>query len=78
MSMNSDLGGPAPAVRATVDTLPDPVRRVVGYRLGWLDEHGRPGIVDSGKMIQAMLALLSAQAVGAVARMLYQRRWRWS
>ncbi|WP_086824149.1 polyprenyl synthetase family protein [Allokutzneria sp. NRRL B-24872] len=54
-----------PTVRAAVDTLPEPVRRVAAYHFGWQDEHGRPRADDNGgKWLRPALALLSARAVG--------------
>ncbi|WP_374118827.1 polyprenyl synthetase family protein [Allokutzneria sp. A3M-2-11 16] len=54
-----------PLLRAAVETLPAPVRRVAGYHFGWLDERGEPVTDDNvGKMIRPALALLSARAVG--------------
>ena len=57
-----------PAMRAAVDSLPDPVRHIAGYHLGWHDEHGHPGTAPGGKAVRPTLALLSAEAVGADGR----------
>jgi geranylgeranyl diphosphate synthase type I len=57
-----------PAMRAAIDSLPDPVRHIAGYHLGWHDEHGHPGTAPGGKAVRPTLALLSAEAVGADGR----------
>jgi geranylgeranyl diphosphate synthase, type I len=56
-----------PALRAAVDTLPEPMCRMAGYHFGWLDERGGPVSVGCGKMIRPALALLAAEAVGGRA-----------
>ncbi|MBA9005045.1 family 2 encapsulin nanocompartment cargo protein polyprenyl transferase [Thermomonospora cellulosilytica] len=56
-----------PGLRAAVDTLPAPVRRIAGWHFGWWDEHGRPAGADPGKALRPALALLSAQAAGGAA-----------
>ncbi|MDF5758542.1 family 2 encapsulin nanocompartment cargo protein polyprenyl transferase [Spongiactinospora sp. TRM90649] len=53
-----------PAMREAVDTLPDTVRRIVGYHFGWLDERGEPVHANAGKAIRPVIALLAAEAVG--------------
>jgi geranylgeranyl diphosphate synthase, type I len=55
----------APALRAAVNSLPEPVRHVVGYHLGWWEVDGGP-VADTGggKAVRPALALLSAAAVG--------------
>lgn len=55
-------------VRAAVDGLAEPMRTVVGYHLGWCDEHGLPAAGAAGKMLRPALALLCAEAVGGVAQ----------
>ena len=54
-------------LRAAVDTMPPATRRIVGYHLGWLDEHGHVVKANSGKAIRPALALLAAEAVGGRA-----------
>jgi geranylgeranyl diphosphate synthase type I len=54
-----------PALRAAVDTLREPLRRIAGYHFGWWDEQGRPTAADAGKLLRPALALLAADAVGA-------------
>jgi geranylgeranyl diphosphate synthase type I len=56
-----------PFLREAVATLPDAVRGIAGYHLGWLDENGGPVVADSGKAIRPTMALLAAEAVGASA-----------
>ncbi|KFU81877.1 geranylgeranyl diphosphate synthase, type I [Amycolatopsis lurida] len=54
-----------PALREVVDRLPEEVRRVVGYHLGWLTATGLPAAGGEGKMIRPALAMYSALACGA-------------
>ncbi|GAB3465622.1 family 2 encapsulin nanocompartment cargo protein polyprenyl transferase [Actinophytocola sediminis] len=56
-----------PALRATVDRLPDSMRTIAGYHLGWWDEHGLPTGGEGGKALRPTLALLAAEAVGGTA-----------
>ncbi|MFC4946172.1 family 2 encapsulin nanocompartment cargo protein polyprenyl transferase [Pseudonocardia sp. GCM10023141] len=53
-----------PAMRAAVDTLPDPVRHIAGYHLGWWEPDGRPSQVGGGKAIRPALTLTAAAGVG--------------
>jgi geranylgeranyl diphosphate synthase type I len=53
-----------PALRAAVDGLPDSMRRIAGYHLGWWDERGRTTDADAGKAVRPALVLLAAEAVG--------------
>jgi geranylgeranyl diphosphate synthase type I len=53
-----------PALRAAVDTLPESMRRIAGYHLGWLDETGRPTGAAGGKALRPALALLGSAALG--------------
>jgi geranylgeranyl diphosphate synthase, type I len=55
-----------PALRVAVDTLPSSMRLIVGHHYGWWDERGEPITATAGKAIRPALALLSAEAVGAV------------
>lgn len=52
-----------PALRAAVDELPESMRRVAGYQLGWWDEAYRP-TATGGKAIRPALVVLMAAAVG--------------
>jgi geranylgeranyl diphosphate synthase type I len=54
-------------LRAAIDTLPDTMRRIAGYHLGWWDQHGTPTEHNGGKALRPALVLLSAQAVGGEA-----------
>ncbi len=59
-----------PAMRAAVDRLPDPVRKVAKYHFGWGDVQGRlipAAVAGGGRAIRPALVLVSAQAVGALA-----------
>lgn len=53
-----------PALRAAVDTLPDPTRHVAGYHFGWWDQQGNAVETTGGKALRPALVLLSAEAVG--------------
>jgi geranylgeranyl diphosphate synthase type I len=53
-----------PALRAAVESLPDSVRHVVGYHLGWWEVDGSPAPDGGGKAVRPAVALLSAGAVG--------------
>ena len=57
-----------PALRAAVDRLDPQLRPVVGYHLGWLDEHGQPVRTSGGKAVRPALTLLAAQAAGGQAQ----------
>ncbi|HEY8479660.1 MAG TPA: family 2 encapsulin nanocompartment cargo protein polyprenyl transferase [Spirillospora sp.] len=58
-----------PALRDAVARLPDAVREIAAFHLGWSDERGRPAPAGGGggKAIRPALALLAAEAVGGVA-----------
>lgn len=53
-----------PALRAAVDGLSEPVRRIARYHFAWCDEHGNPTGGGAGKAIRPALAMLSAEAAG--------------
>ncbi|KDN84738.1 family 2 encapsulin nanocompartment cargo protein polyprenyl transferase [Kitasatospora cheerisanensis] len=53
-----------PALRAAVDSLPDSMRQIAGYHLGWLEADGAPSAAGSGKAIRPALVLAATQAVG--------------
>ncbi|MBB4926334.1 polyprenyl synthetase family protein [Kitasatospora kifunensis] len=55
-----------PALRDIVDGLPDTLRRVAGYHIGWWDAEGRP-ISGTGKAIRPALTLACARATGGTA-----------
>ncbi|HEV7808147.1 MAG TPA: polyprenyl synthetase family protein [Solirubrobacteraceae bacterium] len=52
-----------PAHRAVIDTLPSPVRHIVGYHVGWWDAEGNPSD-RNGKSVRPALVLAAAGAVG--------------
>jgi geranylgeranyl diphosphate synthase, type I len=58
-----------PALRASIDRLPESMRRIAGYHFGWYDESGRPDEsgAGSGKSVRPALVLLAARAVGGTA-----------
>jgi geranylgeranyl diphosphate synthase type I len=58
-----------PALRAAVDRLHPRLRHVVGYHRGWVDAEGTPQPGGGGKLVRPALALLSAEAAGAPARL---------
>ncbi|MFJ4654562.1 polyprenyl synthetase family protein [Nocardia sp. NPDC088792] len=56
-----------PVVRESVALLPDPLRRMAGYHLGWWDQAGTAGAAGgagSGKMQRAALTIAAAGACG--------------
>lgn len=53
-----------PALRAAVGTLPDSMRRVAAYHLGWGDAGGDMTGATAGKAVRAALVLQCAAAVG--------------
>ncbi|WP_216902488.1 polyprenyl synthetase family protein [Nocardia alni] len=54
-----------PALRAAIESLPDPLRRMAVYHLGWSDPDGAAVRTGWGKGLRAALALAAASAVGA-------------
>ncbi|MFD5510025.1 polyprenyl synthetase family protein [Streptomyces sp. NPDC127051] len=56
-----------PALRHAVWGIPPKIRTVVGYHLGWWDEHHQPTLAALGKAIRPALAVLACQAVGGTA-----------
>jgi geranylgeranyl diphosphate synthase type I len=52
-----------PAHRAAVDRLPDLMRHIAGYHVGWRDADGRSSS-NSGKSVRPALVLAAATAVG--------------
>ncbi|GAB3456255.1 family 2 encapsulin nanocompartment cargo protein polyprenyl transferase [Actinophytocola sediminis] len=57
-----------PALRAAVDSLPESMRRIAGYHLGWSDEHGAAVSAPPGKAVRPTLVLLSAAVTGGSPR----------
>ncbi|WP_344565033.1 polyprenyl synthetase family protein [Streptomyces axinellae] len=55
-----------PVLRAAVDRLAPPMDTVAAYHFGWIDMEGRPSAADGGKAVRPALALLSAEAAGAL------------
>ena len=53
-----------PAMREAVDRLPESMRRIAGYHLGWWDAHGEAVRGGGGKALRPALVLLCAEAVG--------------
>lgn len=51
-----------PALRAAADRLPEVMRRIAGYHLGWWDADGRASAADGGKALRPALVLLCAEA----------------
>jgi geranylgeranyl diphosphate synthase, type I len=56
-----------PAMRQAISSLPNEMRHVCGYHLGYWDERGEPGDEASGKAVRPALVLLSAEVVGGSA-----------
>jgi geranylgeranyl diphosphate synthase type I len=52
-----------PEHRAAVDRLPDLIRHIVGYHVGWWDAEGKP-TGSSGKSVRPALVLAAVVAVG--------------
>ncbi|MDN3354421.1 polyprenyl synthetase family protein [Actinomadura sp. DC4] len=56
-----------PELRKAVHHLPESLRTIAGYHLGWWDEHATPTDAGAGKAVRATLTLLAAEAVGGTA-----------
>ncbi|MGF6884484.1 geranylgeranyl pyrophosphate synthase [Nocardia sp. GAS34] len=56
-----------PGLRAAADRMNWSTRQVIGYHLGWWDEHGNPLDGDGGKALRPVLAMLAAEAAGGTA-----------
>jgi len=56
-----------PALRAAVERLPNAMRRIAGYHLGWWNADGADTPGAGGKSVRAALVLLSAEAAGGDA-----------
>nr|WP_235834264.1 family 2 encapsulin nanocompartment cargo protein polyprenyl transferase [Actinomadura logoneensis] len=57
-----------PALRDTVEGMPDSMARIAAYHFGWEDAQGRPARADGGKVLRPALTLLCAEAVGGTAQ----------
>ncbi|MEU4165653.1 polyprenyl synthetase family protein [Streptomyces sp. NPDC026665] len=55
-----------PVLKAAVDRLAPPMDTVAAYHFGWIDAEGNPADGDGGKAVRPALAVLSAQAAGAI------------
>ncbi|MFC7916578.1 MULTISPECIES: family 2 encapsulin nanocompartment cargo protein polyprenyl transferase [unclassified Streptomyces] len=53
-----------PGLRAALDTLPDPMRRVALYHFGWQNADGTPASGGAGKALRPALVLAAAAALG--------------
>ncbi|MVU80893.1 polyprenyl synthetase family protein [Nocardia sp. ET3-3] len=53
-----------PVMREAVDALPEPMRRMAGYHLGWWNTEGGPETGAAGKMLRPALVLAAAAACG--------------
>ena len=53
-----------PALRAALDSLPGPMRRIALYHFGWEQADGTPAEGGSGKAIRPALVLAAAAALG--------------
>ncbi len=56
-----------PALRSAVGSLDENLQLPVTYHLGWTDRDGNPSDAASGKGVRSALAVLGAEAVGALA-----------
>lgn len=57
-----------PAMRSAVDTLPESMRHIAGYHLGWWGRDGdTAGATAGGKALRPALVLLTAKATNAIA-----------
>ncbi|EDY48535.1 polyprenyl diphosphate synthase [Streptomyces clavuligerus] len=53
-----------PSLRAALETLPGPLRRIAMYHFGWEDADGAPTAGSAGKAIRPALVLAAARALG--------------
>ncbi|WP_020658527.1 polyprenyl synthetase family protein [Amycolatopsis benzoatilytica] len=58
-----------PELRAAVDRLDEDSRAMTAYHFGWTDPNGVPARGNGGKAVRSALAVLSAEAAGAPARL---------
>ena len=56
-----------PELRAAVDVLPGPLRRIARYHFGWEHADGTPAAGNAGKAIRPALVLAAAAALGGPA-----------
>ncbi|SMF53976.1 geranylgeranyl diphosphate synthase, type I [Streptomyces sp. Amel2xC10] len=56
-----------PELRAAVDALPGPLRRIARYHFGWEHPDGTPASGNAGKAIRPALVLAAAAALGGPA-----------
>ncbi|MBF6061499.1 polyprenyl synthetase family protein [Nocardia terpenica] len=56
-----------PGLRTAVDLLPEPLRQMAGYHLGWLDVRGEPARMSAGKLLRPALAICACTACGGAA-----------
>lgn len=56
-----------PALRAAIDSLAGPVRRIAGYHRGWWAPDGTPTTMPSGKAVRPALTVLAARNGGGRA-----------
>ncbi|NUV64465.1 polyprenyl synthetase family protein [Streptomyces sp. CAI-85] len=56
-----------PELRAAVDALPGPLRRIARYHFGWEHPDGTPATGNAGKAIRPALVLAAAAALGGPA-----------
>jgi geranylgeranyl diphosphate synthase type I len=56
-----------PELRAAVDSLPAPMRRIARYHFGWEQADGTPAAGPAGKAIRPALVLAAAAALGGPA-----------
>ncbi|MFB7912787.1 family 2 encapsulin nanocompartment cargo protein polyprenyl transferase [Streptomyces sp. NPDC056061] len=57
-----------PELRAAVESLPGPIRRVAMYHFGWQQPNGTPSEGRAGKAIRPALVLAAARALGGDPR----------
>ncbi|MGV9554494.1 family 2 encapsulin nanocompartment cargo protein polyprenyl transferase [Streptomyces sp. NPDC003401] len=56
-----------PGLRAAIDSLPGPMRRIARYHFGWEHADGTPATGNAGKAIRPALVLAAAAALGGPA-----------
>nr|WP_251691928.1 family 2 encapsulin nanocompartment cargo protein polyprenyl transferase [Streptomyces sp. CHD11] len=64
MLLERARGAVDPVLRAALDSLPAPMRRIALYHFGWENADGTPAQAGSGKAIRPALVLAAASAVG--------------
>ncbi|MEV6431668.1 geranylgeranyl diphosphate synthase IdsB [Nocardia sp. NPDC051463] len=53
-----------PPLRASIESLPNPLRHMAGYHFGWWDAAGNQTRADSGKAVRPALTMCAATACG--------------